>query len=726
MELFKRALRWLLRALYQVEVKGLENLDTAGKRVLIVANHTSFLDAVLLVAFLPGPLTFAVNTFVAQNRLLKPFLALAKIFPMDPTNPLSAKSLIRYLQQDNRAVIFPEGRITVTGSLMKIYDGTGLVADKSEAMVVPVRIDGAQYTPFSRLRGRVRLRWLPRITLTVLEPRRIAPPAEVRGRARRKAAGRALAEIMTEMMFATSNYRRTLFQALLDARRMHGGSHVIVEDIQRRPLSYTKLIAAAFVLGDVMAQKTRHGEYVGLLLPSMTSTVVAFLGLHAHGRVPAMLNYTIGANGMLSACETAQIKTVITSRRFIEAAKLTEAARQLEEQVNLVYLEDLAKHITPLDKLNGFALAHLASWAYRRNGGATDPDTPAVVLFTSGSEGAPKGVVLSHANLLANREQLAARVDFSAQDIILNALPLFHSFGLTAGTLLPLFSGMKTFFYPSPLHYRIVPEIAYDVNATVLFGTNTFLGGYARFAHPYDFYSVRYVFAGAEKLQEETRRVWAEKFGVRIFEGYGATETAPVLSANTPMDHAVGSVGRLMPGIRYQLQPVPGVAEGGRLFVHGPNVMLGYLLHANPGVLVPAECELGQGWYDTGDIVTIDGDGFIRIQGRAKRFAKIGGEMVSLTAVEELVARTWPDHAHAVVALPDKSKGEQLILLTERPDAERGALLAAAKAAGIAEINVPKKIMGVRQLPLLGTGKIDYPAVKTMAEEACTEQEDVA
>jgi acyl-[acyl-carrier-protein]-phospholipid O-acyltransferase/long-chain-fatty-acid--[acyl-carrier-protein] ligase len=726
MELFKRALRWLLKALYQVEVKGLENLEQGGRRVLIVANHTSFLDAVLLVAFLPGPLTFAVNTFVAQNRLLKPFLALAKIFPMDPTNPLSAKSLIRYLQQDNRAVIFPEGRITVTGSLMKIYDGTGLVADKSEAMVVPVRIDGAQYTPFSRLRGRMRLRWLPKITLTVLEPRRIAPPAEVRGRARRKAAGRALAEIMTEMMFATSNYRRTLFQALLDARKVHGGSHVIVEDIQRRPLTYNKLIAAAFVLGDVIAQKTKHGEYVGLLLPSMTSTVAAFLGLHACGRVPAMLNYTIGANGMRSACETAQIRTVITSRRFIDAAKLTDAVRQLGEQVNLVYLEDLAKNITPLDKLNGFALAHLASWAYRRNGGASDADAPAVVLFTSGSEGAPKGVVLSHANLLANREQLAARVDFSAQDIILNALPLFHSFGLTAGTLLPLFSGMKTFFYPSPLHYRIVPEIAYDVNATVLFGTNTFLAGYARFAHPYDFYSVRYVFAGAEKLQEETRRVWAEKFGVRIFEGYGATETAPVLSANTPMDHAAGSVGRLMPGIQYQLQPVPGVKEGGRLFVHGPNVMLGYLLHANPGVLVPTECELGQGWYDTGDIVTIDDDGFIRIQGRAKRFAKIGGEMVSLTAVEELVARAWPDHAHAVVALPDKAKGEQLILLTEQQDAERGALLAAAKAAGIAEINVPKKIVSVRQLPLLGTGKIDYPAVKTMAEEQFTDEEDVA
>ena len=725
MELFKAGLRWLLKALYKVEVKGLENLEGAGHRVLIVANHTSFLDAVLLVAFLPGELTFAVNTFIAQSKLFKPFLALARIFPMDPTNPLSAKSLIRYLQQDKRAVIFPEGRITVTGALMKIYDGTGLVADKSAAVVVPVRIDGAQYTPFSRLRGRVRLRWFPPITLTVLEPRRVAPAGEVRGRARRKAAGRALADIMTEMMFATGNYRRTLFQALLDARQVHGGGHVVVEDIQRRPLTYNKLIAAAFALGDALARKTRRGEYVGLLLPSMTSTVVSFLGLHAHGRVPAMLNYTVGASGMVSACETALIKTVITSRRFIEAAKLTEAVKMLGERVTLVYLEDLAADLSPTDKLKGWAWARFAPQAYRRNGGSLDPDSPAVVLFTSGSEGTPKGVVLSHANLLANREQLAARVAFSAQDIILNALPLFHSFGLTAGTLLPLFSGMKTFFYPSPLHYRIVPEMAYDINATVLFGTNTFLAGYARFAHPYDFYSVRFVFAGAEKLQEETRRVWAEKFGVRIFEGYGATETAPVLSANTPMDHVVGSVGRLMPGIQHRLQPVPGVEEGGRLFVRGPNVMLGYLLHANPGVLVPAESEMGKGWYDTGDIVSIDGDGFIRIRGRAKRFAKIGGEMVSLAAAEELAARTWPDHVHAVVALPDPAKGEQLVLVTEQPEPERGALQQQARAEGVAEINVPKKILPVRQVPLLGTGKIDYPGVKALAEAAWAGQDSV-
>jgi len=718
MELMKRMLRWMLKALYKVEVKGLEHLEGAGDRVLIVANHTSFLDAVLLVAFLPGKLTFAVNTYIAQNPLFKPFLALARIFPMDPTNPLSAKSLIRYLQQDNRAVIFPEGRITVTGALMKIYDGTGLVADKSEAVVVPVRINGAQYTPFSRLRGRVRLRWFPTISLTVLEPRRITPDPAVRGRARRKAAGRALADIMTEMMFATGNYRRTLFQALLDARQVHGGNHVVVEDIQRRPLSYDKLIAAAFVLGKALSKHSNQGEYVGLLLPSMTSTVAAFLGLHTQGRIPAMLNYTVGAGGMVSACETAHIRTVLSSRRFVEAAKLTEAVKLLSESVSVVYLEDLAKDITWSDKLQGWLQSHLAAYFYQHCGGSQDPDSPGVVLFTSGSEGTPKGVVLSHANLLANREQLASRVAFSAQDIILNALPLFHSFGLTAGTLLPLFSGMKTFFYPSPLHYRIVPEMAYDVNATVLFGTNTFLAGYARFAHPYDFYSVRYVFAGAEKLQDETRRVWAEKFGIRIFEGYGATETAPVLSANTPMDHVVGSVGRFMPGIRHQLQPVPGVEEGGRLFVQGPNVMLGYLLNANPGVLVPASSEMGQGWYDTGDIVSIDAEGFIRILGRAKRFAKIGGEMVSLAAVEELAAKTWPDRVHAVVSLPDPAKGEQLVLVTDQPDAPRSALQAQARQAGMAELNVPKKILVVLHVPLLGTGKIDYTGVKAMAETA--------
>jgi acyl-[acyl-carrier-protein]-phospholipid O-acyltransferase/long-chain-fatty-acid--[acyl-carrier-protein] ligase len=587
------------------------------------------------------------------------------------------------------------------------------VADKSGAQLLPVRIDGAQYTPFSRLRGRIRLRWFPPITLTILPPRRFAIPAQIRGRERRAMAGKLLADLMTEMMFATSSYRRTLFGALLDARRVHGGSHVIVEDVERAPLTYNGLVVRALLLGGLIARDTRRGEAVGVMLPNAIAAVAALFGLQSRGRVAAMLNYTLGAKSLVAACEAAQIRRVYTSQRFVEAAKLERLVDRLREVTTVVYLEDLRERITPWLKSEAAVASRFARWRYARE--RVVPEEPAIVLFTSGSEGTPKGVVLSHANVLSNREQVAARIDFSAQDVILNALPLFHSFGLTAGTLLPLLSGMRTFFYPSPLHYRIVPEIAYDVNATIMFGTNTFLAGYARFAHPYDFYSVRYVFAGAEKLKDETRRVWTDKFGVQVFEGYGATETSPVLATNTPIDARAGTVGRFLPGIEHALDAVPGV-EGGRLSVRGPNVMLGYLKHDQPGVIQPPSTTRGPGWYDTGDIVTIDGDGFITIQGRAKRFAKIGGEMVSLTAVEELATRAWPEAQHACVSLPDFQKGEQLILVTTRLAAQRGELAARARAEGMSELHVPKRLVPAAAIPLLGSGKTDYPAVLALVE----------
>jgi acyl-[acyl-carrier-protein]-phospholipid O-acyltransferase/long-chain-fatty-acid--[acyl-carrier-protein] ligase len=712
--LLRTVLQRILILFYNVEVSGLAHFHKAGKRVLIVGNHTSFLDAVLLAAFLPDKLTFAVNTQISQKWYARIARWLVDLFPMDPMNPLSTKSLIKYLKEDRKAVIFPEGRITVTGSLMKIYQGPGLIADKSDAMVLPVKIEGAQYTPFSRLRGRIRLRWFPKITLTVLPPRRLDVAEDIRGRARRNKAGAELADLMSEMMFATGRYQSTLIDAFLDAQRVHGGGHTIVEDVQRQPATYRALTARAMVIGAKMAQQTSQGEYVGVLLPNMVSAVATFLGLHFHGRIPAMLNYTVGARGMLSACETAQIRVVFTSRRFIETAKLESAVEALAAQVNVVYLEDLAKTISSFDKLKGYVSTFFAKNIYGSRCRNVTPTDPAVVLFTSGSEGTPKGVVLSHLNLLANRQQLASQVDFSSQDVILNALPLFHSFGLTAGTILPLLSGMKTFFYPSPLHYRIVPEVAYDINATIMFGTNTFLSGYARFAHPYDFYSMRYVFAGAEKLNEDVRRIWSDKFGVRIFEGYGATETSPALTTNTAMANRPGTVGRLLPGIDYVLEPVPGVEEGGRLYVTGPNVMLGYLLNDNPGVLVPPQTGHGAGWYDTGDIVSIDDDGFVTIRGRAKRFAKVGGEMVSLTAVEALATKTWPGAHHAVVAIPDEQKGEQLVLVTSHPEANRAQLLEQARADGVGELNVPKKILVVKNVPVLGTGKTDYAGVQQL------------
>lgn len=712
--MLKAFLRWVLGVLYKVEVKGGEHLEHFGERTVVVANHTSLLDAVLFYAYLPVPATFAINTYIAQSRIGRVAAKFASLFPLDPTNPLSIRSLIRRVEQGGCVVIFPEGRITVTGSLMKVYQGPGLVAERARATVLPIRIDGAQYTPFSRLSGRVRLSWFPKITLNVQPPRCLYVEEKYRGRARREQAGQLLADLMSNMMFETANKEQTLVERLLDARRIHGGAHIIAEDVTRTPLSYNALITRSVVLGHKLAQCSEENETVGVLLPSTLATVTTFWGLQLHGRVPAMLNYTVGAQGMISACETAVLKRVITSRRFIKQAKLEDAVAALAEKVGLIYLEDLSESIGWFDKLRGLVQSRfdglLLGMAKR------DANQRAVVLFTSGSEGTPKGVVLSHRNLLANIQQLVSRIDFSAQDIALNALPLFHSFGMTAGMVMPLTSGVRVFFYPSPLHYRVVPEVAYDINATILFGTNTFLAGYARFADVYDFYSLRYVFAGAEKLQEEVRRTWQDKFGVRIFEGYGATETSPVIAGNTPLANCPGTVGRLMPGMEYRLINVPGLDEGQRLEVRGPNVMLGYLLNDNPGVLVPPATEFGEGWYDTGDIVTIDTNGFVRICGRAKRFAKVAGEMVSLTSVEVLASKVWPDGLHAAIAIADERKGEQVVLLTTVEGAERGALSAQAKTDGVAEISVPRQVTYVAKMPVLGTGKIDYVAASKLIE----------
>ncbi|BBA33787.1 acyl-(acyl-carrier-protein)--phospholipid O-acyltransferase [Methylocaldum marinum] len=706
--MIKTILRWILARLFRVKVIGLENYQKAGPRVLIAANHSSYLDPILLWAFLPDDVTFAINTRVAGHWWVRPALRFAKVFPMEPTQPLAVKALTHYLKKDRKAVVFPEGRITVTGALMKIYDGTGLIAEKSGATVLPIRLDGTQYTVFSRLHRVVRLRWFPPITLNILPPRKVNSPQEVTGPERRHQVGRMLSDLMSEMMFETSNYRRTVFSALLDARRIHGGGHRVLEDAQRKPLTYDRLIAQSLALGRKLAEKTEEGDAVGLLLPNLNSTVAAFFGLQVQGRIPAMLNFSAGTRSLLSSCTTANIKTVVTARRFVATAKLEETVKALSEKTRVLYLEDLGRELGVLDKTAAFLAALAADYWYRSQ---HRPDDPAAILFTSGSEGEPKGVVLSHANLLANREQLAARFDFNAQDIILNVLPVFHAFGLTAGTLLPLLSGMRLFLYPSPLHYRIIPELAYDLNATILFGTNTFLHGYAKHAHPYDFYSVRYVFAGAEKLQADTRRLWMEKFGLRVLEGYGATETSPVLSANTPMYYREGTVGRFFPGIQWRLEEVPGVVDGGRLHVAGPNVMLGYLRPERPGELDPPASNYGIAWYDTGDIVRIDEEGFIAVLGRVKRFAKIGGEMVSLTAVEELAARIWPGQRHAALALSDARKGEKIVLATEFKNADRAELVARAQLEGLGELHLPKDIRVFKELPLLATGKVDYPAL---------------
>lgn len=709
--IIKVLLRTLSSLMFRVQVKGHPPADSG--RLLVVANHESFLDGLLLGLFLPLDPVFVVHTGVVRNPAFRLLLSLVDYLAVDPTSPMAMKKVIRLLESGRPVVIFPEGRITTTGSLMKTYDGPAFVAAKTGATILPVRIDGAARTYFSRLAAHVPRRLFPRISLSILPTTHIPMPEAPTARDRRRRAGEAMRRLMQEMIFATRP-DQTLFTTLLDAADIQGHGHSLVEDLKQIEYSYRDVIKMALALGRLVARESRPSEKVGILLPNLAPTLGLVFGLSAYRRTAAMLNYTAGVEGMQAAITAAQIRCIVTSQAFVEQAKLGDKLPALQG-VRLIYLEELQATMRLSDKL------WLLLWALpfpRLALPAGSPEDAAVVLFTSGSEGKPKGVVLSHRALLANVAQIRAVVDFSIDDKILNALPLFHSFGLTAGGLLPVLSGARVFLYPSPLHYRVIPELAYDRNCTVLLGTSTFLGNYAKFAHPYDFYRLRYVIAGAEKLATPVRDLWFEKFGIRIFEGYGATETAPVLAVNTPMAFRSGTVGQFLPGIQYQLVPIPGIAAGGMLHVKGPNLMSGYLRFENPGVLQPPASPAGDGWYETGDVVELSDEGFVKIVGRVKRFAKVAGEMVSLEAVEKLAASTSPTAAHAASTQPDPARGETILLFSTDPALNREQLQATARSGGWPEIAVPRRIITVDALPLLGTGKIDYVSLKQWAERA--------
>ena len=704
-----RLLRRLLRGLFRFAAYNEAVLQTPGP-VLLLPNHVSWVDWLFIGVCLDRDWRFVTSSTTARlSPLHRWIMTSRRSFPIDPLSPYGVKHMAEFLQRGGRLVLFPEGRISETGTLMKLFDGTGFLLHRTGATVITAYIRGAHRLPFSRNRDDKKLRPRVSVHFSALQIPPAAGPASAAGARDRLIAW--LRERMVDQQFRTEMAfgPRTVPDAIVAAARLRPG-HAVLQDVSA-PLTFRRLLLGAALLARQWRSLLPSGApYVGVLLPNVNAMPVTLLSLWSLGKVPAILNYTTGPVIMLTCARLAGLTHVITSRAFVERAKLKLDLLQ-GAGVRLIYLEDVRQNITAAARLA--AAAKLVRLPRPPDG---DPHATAVVLFTSGSEGTPKGVELTHANLLANVRQMLAICDLQDGDRLFNALPLFHSFGLTAGLLLPLVRGFATFLYPSPLHYRIVPMMAYLQNSTVLLATNTFLNLYARRAQAYDFRSVRYLFAGAEKVQEATATAWAQRFGMRILEGYGATECSPAICLNTPLQPRHGTTGRLLPGMAARLVPVDGVPAGGRLFVRGPNVMKGYLnAEAN------AAFQALNGWYDTGDIATIDEDGFLQIQGRLKRFAKVSGEMVSLTAVEEAFAGAFPQYGPrclvAVIAQPDEDKGERLVAVTSEPRLQLAGLRAAIAARGLPNLWAPREVRVVRDIPKLGTGKVDHRELQHLLRE---------
>ncbi|RUW46855.1 2-acyl-glycerophospho-ethanolamine acyltransferase [Mesorhizobium sp. M1A.F.Ca.ET.072.01.1.1] len=701
---FTQALLYVpFKLAYRIADDRIRIARNARTPVIYVVSHQSRIEPALMLSLLPDDTLHILDEASARSPWLEPWRELARTIAFNAEHLFVSRRLVRVLKGKGRLAVYLPDDVEPDVKSFRLFRAITRIAMQADARIVPIFVAGARDLPMSLTSAdKAPRHWFPRLSLSVLEPMTVA---ELVARNPDMASNtNALFDRFAEARLYGSNLDRGLFLAVRDAADRVGASHPIIEDVISGALSYRKMFIGARVLGRRFEAVTAPGEAVGLLLPNANGVVLSFIGLISAARVAAMINYTAGPASVTAAIRTAVIRTVVSSRAFIEKAAIDDIVAAVEAGgAKMLWLEDVRESVTLLDKV---AAALFWRFPLQRQ----HASKPAVILFTSGSEGTPKAVVLSHRNLLANAMQAEARITISPADILLNVLPVFHSFGLTGGTILPLVTGVKLFLYPSPLHYKIIPEIARKVRPTVMFGTDTFLANYARTAKDGDFSSLRFVVAGAEAVKPETRRTYRDRFQASIIEGFGLTEAAPVVAVNTAIHNRDGTVGRLLPAIRMKLEPVEGISEGGRLWLDGPNMMMGYMTADRPGELQPLE-----GWHDTGDIVSVDRDGFITIRGRAKRFAKIAGEMVSLGAVEMLVQSLWPEQRHAAVAVPDKRRGERIVLVTTADDANAEELRQFGKKAGAAELMVPNDIIKVEEIPVLGSGKTDYVSARKLA-----------
>jgi acyl-[acyl-carrier-protein]-phospholipid O-acyltransferase / long-chain-fatty-acid--[acyl-carrier-protein] ligase len=722
-----RLLLWLAtHTIYRIHTKGTENIP-ARSGAMLCPNHSSMVDGVLLIASTDRPIRFLMFKGSYEHWLVKPFAKILGVIPISSNQ--GPRELIHSLRVATEALkngellcIFPEGQMTRIGQMLPFRRGLERIMKGVEAPIIPVYIDGVWGSIFSFAGGKFLWKFPRKIPYPVhvtfgQQLPSSTPAQEVR---------RQVQELGVEAFADRKSRLQTISRAFIHTARSHPFQFAMADGRTRR-LDYLSALAKAVFLARRLRKHWKDQPMVGLFLPPSIPGALANYAAMLMGKVPVNLNYTVSRESLESCAKQCDLKTTLTSKLFLEKIKVQPPGEVL-------YAEDLARNPAFFEKLAAlFGALLLPTGMLQKFCGAarkTTLDDTATVIFSSGSTGEPKGVILSHYNIAANVAQLMQVFMLHKEDRILGILPFFHSFGFTGTLCLPAASGIGAVFHPSPLDSRAIGALVSQHSVTMLLATPTFLSTYTRRCTPEDFGSLRIVMAGAEKLPERISVAFEDQFGIRPLEGYGCTECSPVVAVNTNDFRAAqfrqvgakrGTIGHPLPGIAIRIVDpetgaLRGVGEPGLLLVRGPNIMQGYLNRAEKTAEV-----LKDGWYNTGDIATVDEDGFLRITDRLSRFSKIGGEMVPHIKVEEKLQEIAQatEQVFAVTAVPDEKKGERLIVLTTTTEEELAAILEHFAKADLPALWKPRadNFVRIEQLPYLGTGKLDLRRLRELALE---------
>ncbi|MFC1497252.1 acyl-[ACP]--phospholipid O-acyltransferase [Verrucomicrobiota bacterium] len=714
----------ITRLFYRIKVHGLENLPIEGS-ALLVSNHVTWVDALIIGSVQQRRICFVMGREIYQKMSwLRPVFRLMKVILVSPDD--APRKIIESLHDARAALdrgslvcIFAEGALTRNGNMRGFRSGMERIVKGTMHPVIPVHIDGAWGSIFSHYYGKI-LSTIPKkipYPVTVQFGRQMPPSSSA------QEVREAVLELSGKAFDLKKAKDRILPQRFVKTARQNWFANA-VSDTTGKSLSFGKTLVSAIVLSEKIEQIAGDQEKIGVVLPASVGGVLTNIAITLQGRVPVNLNFTASTDAIKSAITQCNIKTIISSHVFLDKLKDFKIPEET------VFIEDISRRITAGNKLRALLKALFMPVSMLMSFAKPGPDSLATVIFSSGSTGEPKGVMLSHHNIISNIESFSMVFRFSKKDRICGVLPLFHSFGFTCAMWCPLIGGFSACYHPNPVDGAKIAEVVRETRSTLLMSTPTFLLAYIRRAKREDFASLKAVVVGAEKLKKRVADSFEEKFGIRPLEGYGATELSPAANLSIPdveVDHVPqigvkeGSIGHPVPGVAEKIIDIDSgkelpYGEEGVLFVKGPNVMMGYLHNPEKTAEV-----LKDGWYNTGDIAKMDEDGFVYIVDRLSRFSKIGGEMVPHLAVEEKFMQALDSIGQvvSVTSAPDEKRGEQLVVVYTDEAGSVDELRKIMKESDLPNLWKPKKdnFVRIETIPVLGSGKVDLKQLKQIAKE---------